>query len=325
MADNNYTILAGTLGTGLWRSEDAGENWTLMRKPFPAPGDAPVRCITVYPDDPKRVLAGTDAGIFSTGDGGETWEKVDSPLDGLQIWSLEIDRTDPYTIFAGTKPPGIFRHKGKNLLAAWEKLPVQIAGWCTAVGVPRVLSVKIDPEDSRIVWAGVEVNGVRRSLDGGETWTRVPFPEEDIHSIVISTHPKSVIIGTPAEVFVSRDMGENWQSLVKSHKLPFPYCRGLAIKPDDPRVIYIANGQAAIGSVGTVVRSKDDGKTWEGLKMPVEPNGNMMMVATHPADPNRLICGSRFGEIYTSPDGGDTWHKIKKEFGDLRSIAWLPN
>ena len=75
MADNNYTILAGTLGTGLWRSEDAGENWTLMRKPFPAPGDAPVRCITVYPDDPKRVLAGTDAGIFSTGDGGKNLGK----------------------------------------------------------------------------------------------------------------------------------------------------------------------------------------------------------------------------------------------------------
>jgi hypothetical protein len=43
------------------------------------------------------------------------------------------------------------------------------------------------------------------------------------------------------------------------------------------------------------------------------------------ADANRILSYSLFGEIYASEDGGDSWQKVKREFGEIRAIAWLPN
>ena len=98
----DYTILIGTVGQGLGVSNDAGETWTKIRQPIPS--EATVRTIGVYPDNPHRVLAGSDVGIFRSDDNGGNWEKIDSPMDDLQIWSVAIDPTNSETIFAGTKP-----------------------------------------------------------------------------------------------------------------------------------------------------------------------------------------------------------------------------
>ena len=58
---------------------------------------------------------------------------------------------------------------------------------CPNVGIPRVTALTVDPSDHRIVWAGVEVDGVRRSLDGGETWTRIAggLTDPDIHDVAV--------------------------------------------------------------------------------------------------------------------------------------------
>jgi hypothetical protein len=54
----------------------------------------------------------------------------------------------------------------------WEKLAVDIGRECS-IGIPFVTSVIVDPDDHRAVWAGVEIDGVFRSLDGGDTWTHL--------------------------------------------------------------------------------------------------------------------------------------------------------
>ena len=56
----------------------------------------------------------------------------------------------------------------------------------------------IDPDDSRIIWAGIEVDGILRSVDQGDTWVRIPVPDEDIHSMVIGQgDPKRDFALTP--------------------------------------------------------------------------------------------------------------------------------
>ena len=41
--------------------------------------------------------------------------------------------------------------------------------------------------------------------------------------------------------------------------------------------------------------------------------------------PNVVAAASLFGYVYVSEDGGDSWSKLKKEFGEVRALAVTPN
>ena len=321
----NYSICVGTISTGLWHSPDAGENWTFTRTPYP-PLEAPVRSLAPFPDNPHHILAGADRGFYLSEDNGATWRQLDSRLEGMQTWTIAIDPAEPSTIFAGTKPAAIFRSQNRG--QTWKKLPVEIAEWSEAQGRPWVNILKLDPDDHRIIWAGIEGDGVRRSLDGGDTWTTAMSEyDDDIHDIAIAGRdPKLVVVSTRREMFVSKDMGDTWKSLVKAEeKFPMSYCRPLAVKTDDPNVLYVGIGDFAIGKEGAVMRSKDAGNSWESLPLPGKTNSNIWDLATHPSDPNVILCGTLMGEVYSSEDGGSSWRKLDREFGDLRALAWTPN
>ena len=113
--------------------------------------------------------------------------------------------------------------------------------------------------------------------------------------------------------------------MVTTDRFPIPYSRGIAVKPDDPKVIFAAIGDTAIGSTGAIQRSTDEGKTWETRPLPVEPNSNIWSLATHRADPNVILASSLFGEIYSSGDAGDSWRKLKREFSEVGALVWVPN
>ena len=320
--EKDYSILVGTTGAGLFHSADSGENWRRIGSPFP--GESQIRALAVDPKNSNVVYAGADNGIYRTEDSGMNWAKLDSPMDGLKIWAIAINPSDPNTIFAGTSPPFLFRTRdgGKS----WEKLSAAIAQEC-AIGLPRITALVVDPVDSDTVLAGVEIDGVYRSRDGGDTWNQVQgITNPDIHGMAFSLgEQKTVLVSTPREIFASKDDGETFQSLMTSSSLPMPYCRWVAVKPDNPEVLFVANGDAAVGNTGTIRRSTDGGQSWEERPLPVEPNSPVWNFATNPADPELILANSVYGELYRTQDGGDTWDKIKKEFTEVRALAWTPN
>ncbi len=320
--EKEYSILVGTTGAGLFHSADSGENWRRIGSPFP--GESQIRALAVDPKNSNVVYAGADNGIYRTEDSGMNWAKLDSPMDGLKIWAIAINPSDANTIFAGTSPPFLFRTRdgGKS----WEKLSAAIAQEC-AIGLPRITALVVDPVDSDTVLAGVEIDGVYRSRDGGDTWTQVQgITNPDIHGMAFSLgEQKTVLVSTPREIFASKDDGETFQSLMTSSSLPMPYCRWVAVKPDNPEVLFVANGDAAVGNTGTIRRSTDGGQSWEERPLPVEPNSPVWNFATNAADPELILANSVYGELYRTQDGGDTWDKIKKEFTEVRALAWTPN
>jgi photosystem II stability/assembly factor-like uncharacterized protein len=319
----DYSICIGTVGQGLWQSPDGGETWQRMRQPFPL--ESRVRALALHPTEAHTLFAGADSGVYRSEDNGASWERVSGPEANLNIWSLAIDPANPETIFAGTSPSAVYRSQDGG--QHWEKLPLDLAKEC-AIGTPRVTATVVDPDDAHIVWAGVEIDGVHRSLDGGDTWERVTggLADPDIHGMVIARgKPSRVLTSTPREIFVSTDVGESWQRLHIAQHFPAPYCRWIAVKPDDPKVIFAACGDSAIGSSGNLQRSTDGGLSWRTLPLPVEPNSPLYGFAVNAAKPERLLAYSLFGEIYASEDAGDSWQKVKREFGEIRAIAWQTN
>ena len=110
MADD-YTICIGTVGEGVWSSPDGGKSWDRRWGNWPGPGENEVRALATDPNNPHRLYAGSDVGLYVSEDNGMNWEKLDSPMDGKQIWSAAVHPDDPDTIFAGTKPPEIYRSR----------------------------------------------------------------------------------------------------------------------------------------------------------------------------------------------------------------------
>lgn len=319
----NIAICVGTIGAGLFRSPDGGDTW---ERPKGIWGDTRVFAVSVHPAEPTVVFAGTDEGIFRSDDKGASFEHLSSQMDSLQVWRIAADPVDPNTIFAGTCPSALFRSRdgGTN----WEKLTVELAESCPNVRLPRVTALEVDPSDHNIVWAGVEVDGVQRSLDGGDTWTRINggLSDPDIHGMAISPgNPKTVLTSTPREVFTSTDTGESWQGLGVGQHFSMPYCRDILVKKDSPDVIFVAAGESPFGVTGNLQRSKDLGQTWETMTLPAVPNTPMWAFASNQADPNLILACSHYGEIYSTDNGGDRWEKLPREFTEIRGMAWTPN
>ena len=177
---------------------------------------------------------------------------------------------------------------------------------------PRVTALTVDPSDHRVVWAGIEVDGVRRSTDGGESWSRITngIYDLDIHDIAVTVNGgTTVLTSTPGEIFASSDRGESWQGLGVRDQFSLRYCRGLAQKADDPETLFAATGNGAAGSTGAIQRSRDGGRSWQPQTLPVEPNSPIWAFATHPADPGLIVACSHYGELYLTRDAGDSWQK----------------
>ncbi|HEX3885743.1 MAG TPA: hypothetical protein VHW66_24045 [Stellaceae bacterium] len=318
-----YSICLGTAGWGVWHSPDSGRSWTRHRSPFPL--NSRIQALVAHPKEPQTVFAAGDTGLFVSHDGGTQWERLADEGALPTIWSLAVDPVDPETLFAGTRPAGVYRSRDGG--RQWEKLAVDIAPKCS-IGIPFVTGLVVDPDDHRIVWAGVEIDGVFRSMDGGDTWTQLKtgLYDPDIHAVAIApTEPKRLYASTARELFVSSNLGDTWESLDIREKWPLPYARGIAVKADEPGVLFAGCGEGTTGEKGHVLRTTDFGDTWETLPLPSQPNATMWGLATHPADANRIVAFSLFGEVYVTEDAGTSWRKIAREFGEIRTAAWVPN
>ncbi|MBV9824561.1 MAG: hypothetical protein JO001_02600 [Alphaproteobacteria bacterium] len=319
----NYNICLGTAGWGVWHSPDGGQSWTRHRSPFPL--NSRIQALVAHPSEPHTIFAGGDTGLFVSRDGGAQWERVGAAGAVPTIWSLAVDPVDPDILFAGTRPAGVYR--SRNGGREWEKLSLDIARECS-IGIPFVTGIVVNPADHRMIWAGVEIDGVFRSLDGGDTWTHQTqgLYDPDIHALTFAaTQPPRVYASTAGEMFISNDLGDSWDHLDIREKWPLPYARGIAVKPDDPRVLFAGCGETTTGERGHVLRTADFGDTWEVLSLPGRANATIWGLATHPTDADRIVAFSLFGEVYVTNDAGGSWRKIAREFGEIRSAVWVPN
>jgi photosystem II stability/assembly factor-like uncharacterized protein len=251
------------------------------------------------------------------------------PFYGDVYHRVSFHPTDDKIVFVGTGTPssaGVFRSDDDG--RTWRQLTVEIAAECAAVGVPRVTGIAIDPLEPLKVWASIEVDGMRRSTDGGETWLPVigPITNPDGHAATVTGGPpKSVFLTVNNEIFFSRDDGVSWRPVgVKDH-FPYTHIRDVVFDAVDPCLAWAAIGDATPGTTGVLMRTRDAGETWQRVDMPVEPNSAMWVVRTQSDMPQRVLAASRYGYLYESEDRGHSFRKLRREFSEVSSIVWVPN
>lgn len=326
---DDFTIGIGTVGAGMWFSYDSGNAWRHIYKFVNPEGN--VRAVRVDPSDPKRVLAASDrAGLFQSEDGGYRWFPLASPITDCEIWTLTIDPTDPNRIYVGARP-GIWRSSDRG--ESWEQLEMGMDPNCP-IGISRTTNVVVDPRDPKVVWAGIEVDGIYRSEDGGDNWTHLPDigPSPfhgDIHGLAVRHHEggTDVFAGTPFGLGTSSDDGATWtwqefSGFDRGSGNPYAYCRGVFVAPDDPDTVLVGCGDYIPGAAGSIEVSRDGGRTF--TRSSVDANSTVYWMAMHPDVPGVIAASSVFGQIFLSRDSGESWSKVDREFGEIRSITLSP-
>ncbi|MFS2139961.1 WD40/YVTN/BNR-like repeat-containing protein [Duganella sp. Dugasp56] len=329
------TILVATAGQGILRSNDAGATWHRLGLTEPIEFDGVVRALAVDPSRPERIYAGADCGFCISDDGGAHWRRVDSPINGMTVWSIAVDPNDPAVVYAGTGAPSrsaIF--KSVDAGETWLRLPPEIPEFCSGVNRPRMLTICVDPDDSRQVWFGVEEGGAWRSADGGQSWTRVDSPggtirNSDIHAITILprtlTDKKTTLVLTVNAIYRSTDDGQTWSGKLSSQQFDGLYYTRTVMSPAGAdNSLVLAMGDGTPGHVSRLYRSDDGAQTWVQSELAETPNSTFWALGTHAADPTLLFAGTKYGRLFRSNDGGVSWQKEWREFSEITAVTWTP-
>lgn len=317
------TLYAGTVGQSVWRSTDGGDSWRrISTGMFP---ESDIRAIAINPDDTSILFAGTEAGIYRSQNGGDSWEQLDSQMNDLQIWAIAINPRNPDTVYAGTCPSALFRSDDGG--DSWKKLNVELAQECEGIAIiPRVTTIIIDPEDDQTVYAGIEIDGMRISRDGGETWAagNEGLSSLDIHGLaVVPGNPKTLVAGTNNDVCTTTDM-VNWTPLQVREQFPWPYCRGVLHLGNGSSRVYVGAGNGPPGDQGGVFCTPDLGHSWERADLGGNSNSTIWALAHNPAVSGWIMAYSVGGQVFRSTDNGDSWTKLAHEFGEVRAMALAP-
>jgi photosystem II stability/assembly factor-like uncharacterized protein len=291
--------------------------------------DSGAQCLAVDPADADTVYAGLrDGGVRRTTDGGRTW--VDCALPAPQVFSLAVSAADG-AVYAGTEPSALYRSDDRG--ETWRELSglLDLPSRPTWSFPPRpwtshVRWIAPSPHDAALLLVGIELGGLMRSMDGGETWEdHRAGAHTDVHALAWHPHVASRAYEAGGQGAAwSRDGGETWQPADQGRDRNYTWA--LAVDPDDPELWYLSASTGPFAAHGRrdpearIYRRDKDG--WRALNGGL-PEPLPAMPYALVAAPGVLLAGLADGELWESSDRGDTWRRGELDGDPLDRLVAL--
>jgi len=309
-----------------------------------------VASIAGVPGDPSIYYAGAaSGGIWKTTDGGLRWQPVSDSMPVAAIGALAVAPSDPSVVWAGTGEAWAIRdsdvigdgiYKSVDAGRTWVHKGLDETG--------RIGRIIVHPSNPDVVFAcaigritgSQQERGVFRTTDGGATWQRVLFVDENTGCSGLSIdaknprtlfagtwqvemHPWAMLSGGPGSgIYVSRDGGETW-SKVEATGLPkSPLGKiDVAVAPTDSNRVYAL---IQTKDQGSLWRSDDGGRGWRVVNWSRELIGRAgyyIHLRVSPANEDEILVSN--SSFFQSTDGGLTFRSVPWG-GDNHDIWWDP-
>jgi photosystem II stability/assembly factor-like uncharacterized protein len=280
-------------GSGVYKSEDYGLTWNLSSSGLP---DEDVTAIAIDHQDSRTVYAsvGIRGDIFASEDEGKSWElRGNTGAFGGFSNRLYVDPKDDNSLFLVTVPGGLI--KSYNNGRSWQHIEEGLPHDEDARIGAYVLSLAIDPKDSKVIYAGTggfvgQGHGVYKSLDGGLTWNPANRGMLDyrIEALAVDpAYPQTIYAGSEkGEIFKSTDAGKTWNDIENRNMLEEfsqPSVRSIIIESAHPNTVYLLLNYAGI------VTSNDGGENWSVLGKPERLESPMFTAMATSFDPKPII------------------------------------
>ena len=309
MADKTL-IYVGAEASGLYRKEAGESRWENLTRGM-APS-AQARTIAIHPQNPKIVFAGTQRGVYRSKDQGDNWERMNL-TEGRVVWSIKFHPTDPNVMFLGTEGSEVFKSEdaGEN----WTyQSTISNPDSVQMAFATRILGLAIESSNPNHMFAALEVGGAARSSDAGKSWqlTNNNFAGDvdlmDLHGVAVgSADSSSVFISNRVGVWRTRDRGDNWENLQFERFSGIKYSRGIQASPNDPNTLYACVGMDFGSAEGGVLRTTDQGDTWERFDKGVSAQSTTFGVAINNQNPEQVYFCTRRGGVFGTHDAGASW------------------
>jgi photosystem II stability/assembly factor-like uncharacterized protein len=247
-----------------------------------------------------------------------------------RIAALDAVPGDPLTIYAGAASGGVW--KSKDAGTTWN--PV-FDDYNQSIG-----AIRVDPQNSDIVWVGTGESwvrnsvsigdGVYKSTDAGDSWEFVGLADsERIARIVIDPEETDTVYvcatgqlwsaNEERGVYKTTDGGENWERVLWVDE--DTGCSDITIDPQSPNILYAGMWQfrrypdffESGGPGSALYKSTDGGKSWKELTtgLPQGEKGRIA-VAVAPSRPSRVyaVVEADRTALFKSDDLGESWEEM---------------
>jgi photosystem II stability/assembly factor-like uncharacterized protein len=303
------------------------------------------------PGDPMiNYIGAASGGLWKTTDGGITYKPIFDEQDVSSIGSISISRSNPDIIWVGTGETFLIRpahamgngiYKSEDAGKTWQNMGLEKSG--------RIGRVIVHPKNPDIVYAAAlghtfgpqQERGVFKTIDGGKTWQKILFINENTGAAEIALDPQnpnnlmvgmwsiniktwSLNSGGPGGgIYRSIDGGATWDAM-KENGLPggedHPVGKtAVAIAPSNPKIVY------ALFEIESpaLYRSEDFGDTWKLVTRNHDINERApyyTRIGVSPNNPDEIYIPNV--KFITSKDGGKTIKGNYSAGGDNHDV-WL--